>query len=97
MEVFWVSHWESFALFSTDNRFEISVSISLLLQNLPLLIDRRSDLIDDLNLILGEKSLSDQESSDLTKWIQSTIGKEKVTAVKVSDKVSQLTKGQARI
>ena len=84
-------------MFSTDNRFEISVSISLLLQNLPLLIDRRSDLIDDLNLILGEKSLSDQESSDLTKWIQSTIGKEKVTAVKVSDKVSQLTKGQARI
>ena len=26
-----------FALFSTDNRFEISVSLSLLLQNLPLL------------------------------------------------------------
>ena len=36
-EVFWVSSWESFALFSTDDLFEISVSMSLLLQNLPLL------------------------------------------------------------
>ena len=34
--MFWVSSWESFALFSTDNCFEISVSISLLLQNLSL-------------------------------------------------------------
>ena len=33
---------ESFALFSTDNPFEISVSISLLLQNLPLLLVRVS-------------------------------------------------------
>ena len=31
------SSWESFTLFSTDNRFGISVSILLLLQNLPLL------------------------------------------------------------
>ena len=29
-------------MFSTDNRFEISVSISLLLQNLPLLVERVS-------------------------------------------------------
>ena len=29
---------ESFALFSTDNRLEISVSVTLLLQNLPLFI-----------------------------------------------------------
>ena len=35
--MFCVSSWESLALFSTDNRFEISESISLLLQNLPLL------------------------------------------------------------
>ena len=40
--MFWVSSWESFALFSTDNRFEISVSISLLVQNLPLLVERVS-------------------------------------------------------
>ena len=33
--MFWVSSWESFALFSTDNRFEISVAISLMFQNLP--------------------------------------------------------------
>ena len=37
--MFWVSSWESFALFSTDNRFELSVPISLLLQNLPLLME----------------------------------------------------------
>ena len=41
-EVFWVSSWASFGLFSTDNRFKISVSISLLLQNLPLLVERVS-------------------------------------------------------
>ena len=35
--MFWVSSWESLALFSADNRFEISVPILLLLQNLPLL------------------------------------------------------------
>ena len=40
--MFRASSWESFALFSTDNRFEISVSISLLLQNLPLLVVRVS-------------------------------------------------------
>ena len=34
--------WESFALFSTDNPFEISLSILLLLQNLPLLVERVS-------------------------------------------------------
>ena len=32
-----VSSWENFALFSTDDPFEISVSISILLQNLQLL------------------------------------------------------------
>ena len=37
-EVFWVSSWD-FRLFSADNRFEISVPISLLLQN-PLLVER---------------------------------------------------------
>ena len=34
--LFTISSWESFALFSTDNLFEISVLISLLFQNLPL-------------------------------------------------------------
>ena len=41
-EVFWVSSWESFALFSTDNCFETSMSISLLLQKLPLFTRLRS-------------------------------------------------------
>ena len=36
----WVSSWESFALLSIDTRSEISVSTSLLLQNLPLLPTR---------------------------------------------------------
>ena len=34
--------WEGFALFSTDNPFEMSLSISLLLQNLLLLVERVS-------------------------------------------------------
>ena len=34
--------WESFAFFSTDNRFKISVPIWILLQNLPLLVERVS-------------------------------------------------------
>ena len=40
--VLFISSWEGFALFSTDDRFEISVPISLLLQNLPLLVERVS-------------------------------------------------------
>ena len=39
-KVFWVSSWENFALFYADHRFEISVSFSLLLQNLPLLMTK---------------------------------------------------------
>ena len=38
--LFTISNWESFVLFSTNNRFEISLSMSLLSQNLPLLVER---------------------------------------------------------
>ena len=40
--VFEICSWESFALFSTHNRFETSVPISLFLRNLSLLVERVS-------------------------------------------------------
>ena len=48
---------ESFALFSTDNRFEVSMLISLMLQNLPLLVSfLSSKIIEETNLyVIGWK------------------------------------------
>ena len=41
--------WECFALFSTDNHFEICVSILLLLQNLPLLCQCGISILESMS------------------------------------------------